>query len=132
MSNLKFPENTLVLIATGEEAKTFRINGGSLSSQANWTPGDLADQGPSGKSAPDMSDKELNEATFSKIMAERLYSMSHKGEYDNLILVVDPDTLGEMRPLLHSEVKDSIIVEIDKTLINSPIKDIEKILNNAA
>jgi len=129
MTQLKLPENTFVLIATGEEAKTFRVKGGKLSSRENWSPGDLADQGPSGKSAPDMSDQELNEATFSKIMAEKLYLMAHKGKYDQLILVADPDTLGEMRPLLHKEVTDKIRCEIDKTLINSPIEDIEKILS---
>ena len=66
------------------------------------------------------------EATFSKIMAEKLYELSHKGAYDRLILVADPETLGEMRPLLHKEVTDKIVLEQAKTLTNSPVKDIEK------
>ncbi|WP_417614007.1 host attachment family protein [Parasphingorhabdus sp.] len=126
MGTLNFPEDTFVVVATGEEAKTFYVDGGSLKSNGDWTPGNLADQGPSGKSPPERSAKESMEATFSKIMAEKLYELSHKGAYDRLILVADPETLGEMRPLLHKEVTDKIVLEQAKTLTNSPVKDIEK------
>ena len=60
--------------------------------------------------------------------AEKLYERSHKGAYERLILVADPETLGEIRPLLHQEVSDKIVLEQAKTLINSPVADIEKSL----
>ena len=68
------------------------------------------------------------EATFSKIIAEKLYERSHKGSFERLILIADPDTLGEIRPLLHQEVTDKIVLEQAKTLTNSPVEDIEKAL----
>lgn len=128
MSKLYLPHNTLVVIATGEEAKLFRMKDGGLRSDGHWTPGNLADQGPSGKTPPEMSGKESMEATFSKIIAEKLYAHAHAGEFDRLVLCADPETLGEIRPLLHDEVNNKMLAEIDKTLINSPIDDIERSL----
>ncbi|WP_409433840.1 host attachment family protein [Litorimonas sp. RW-G-Af-16] len=131
MSDLKLPHNTLVVVASGEEANLFRMKDGGLRSYGHWTPGDLADQGPSGKTPPDMSDQELNEATFSKIIAEKLYSMAHAGDFQKLVLCADPNTLGEIRPLLHDEVNAKMLHEVDKTLINSSIDDIERSISKA-
>lgn len=128
MGTLHFPEDTFVVVATGREAKTFYVRSGSLEHDGDWTPGDLADQGPAGKSPSEQSPRESMEATFSKIIAERLYAQSHKGDFERLILVADPDTLGEIRPLLHQEVSDKIVLEQAKTLTNSPVEDIEKSL----
>lgn len=126
MTDLKLPQNTLVITATGEEAKLFRYVGENLKADGHWMPQNLADEGPSGKSPPEQSDRESMEATFSKQVAERLYKHAHKGDFHNLVLIADPDSLGEIRPLLHDEVKDKIVLELDKTLNNSPIADIER------
>ena len=128
MPKLNIPHNTLVVIATGEEAKLFRANDSGLAADGQWSPQNLADEGPSGKSPPEQSGQESMEATFSKQIAERLYSLAHEGGYDHLVLVADPNTLGEIRPLLHKEVSEKLHSEIDKTLINSPTPEIEKIL----
>lgn len=126
MSDFNLPQNTLVLVATGEEAKLYRMNGESLKADGHWTPQNLADEGPSGKSPAEQSDKESMEATFSKQVAERLYALAHKGAYNKLVLVADPDSLGEIRPLLHKEVKSKMVLELDKTLINSSTADVER------
>tara|TARA_R110002124_G_C8753375_1_gene498459 strand:- start:320 stop:712 length:393 start_codon:yes stop_codon:yes gene_type:complete len=126
MGTLNFPQETFVVVATGTVAKTFHVKSGSLEHAGDWTPGDLADQGPAGKSPSEQSPRESMEATFSKIIAERLYADSHKGGFERLILVADPDTLGEIRPLLHQEVSDKIVLEQAKTLTNSSVADIEK------
>lgn len=128
MGELTYPEETFVVVATGREAKTFRVRNGSLERDAHWTPKDLNDDGPAGKSPPDQSPRELDEATFSKQIAERLYKLVHKGTFDRLILVADPDSLGEIRPLLHQEVTNKIILEQAKTLIDSSTEDIERSL----
>ncbi|MEH6702010.1 host attachment family protein [Parasphingorhabdus sp.] len=128
MGSLNFPEDTFVVVATGREAKTFHVKGGSLSHEEDWTPTNMAGEGPSGKSPPEQSARESMEATFSKQIAERLYGYSHRGAFDRLILVADPDTLGEIRPLLHQEVSDKIVLEQAKTLTNSTVADIEKSL----
>jgi len=126
MSELNLPQNTLVVVATGAEAKLFRFKGDTLKTTDDWTPQDLADEGPSGKSPAERSPKESIEATFSKQLAERLYSMSHAGKFNKLVLSADPETLGEVRPLLHDEVTNKIICELNKTLINSSIHHIER------
>lgn len=126
MTNLNLPQNTLVITATGEEAKLYRWKGEGLKADGHWTPQNLADEGPSGKSPPEQSGKESMEATFSKQVAERLYAHAHKGSFDHLVLIADPDSLGEIRPLLHDEVTSKIKLELDKTLINSPTSDIER------
>jgi len=126
MTELHLPNDTLILTATGEEAKLYRQHGAHLKMEDHWTPQNLADEGPSGKSPSERSDKESMEATFSKQIAERLYAFVHKGKFENLILAADPETLGEIRPLLHKEVNDKILLEMNKTLINSSLPDIEK------
>jgi len=134
MADNKIPHNTLVVVATGEEARFFRNEGkqGSISLKGEhaMTPGDLADQGPSGKVPPDHSDQDNNEATFSKILSNHLYKLAHAGKFEHLVLVADPVTLGEIRPLLHQEVTEKISLELAKTLINSKTDAIEKSLRN--
>ncbi|GAA0869967.1 host attachment protein [Brevundimonas basaltis] len=124
-----FHEGALVVVASGEEAKTFRVRHGSLEHDGNWTPQNLADEGPAGKTPPEMSDQDLNEATFSKQIAARLYSMAHAGAYKHLILAADPVTLGEIRPLLHQEVTGKLVREHAKTLVNATVEDIQRSLS---
>jgi len=131
MSDLNLPQNTLVVVTTGEEAKLFRMKGERLKADGEWEPQNLADEGPSGKSPAEQSDKESMEATFSKQVAERLYALAHKGAYSKLVLAADPDSLGEIRPLLHKEVLSKMILELDKTLINSSVDDIERSIASA-
>lgn len=124
----KPPKRATVVVATGTVAKLFDMNsdaqGIHLRFDDQWRPGNLADQGPAGKSPPERSAPESMEATFSKILANRLSDMALKGELENLVLIADPETLGEMRPLLHQEVTARLALELDKTLINAPVEDI--------
>ena len=130
MTNLPVPHKTLIVVGTGEGAKFYRNAGknGELNLQhsRDLDPGDLADQGPAGKQPPDTSAKESMEATFAKILANHLYDLAQAHRFDNLILVLDPDTLGETRPSLHVSVTDKIMLELPKTLVNSPTDQIEK------
>ncbi|WP_319533242.1 host attachment family protein [uncultured Cohaesibacter sp.] len=132
---MRLPKDTTVVVATGEGAKFFDASSKSgdvsLRFDHDLHPGDLADEGPSGKIPPDMDGKESMEATFSKILASNLYTKVHAGKIDNLVLIADPETLGEIRPLLHKEVTDALVLELDKTLTNSPVKDIEKTISAA-
>lgn len=130
MSNLPIPHNTLIVVGTGEGANFYRNAGknGELKLQhsKDLEPGNLADQGPAGKQPPDTSAKESMEATFAKILANHLYDLAQRHKFDKLILVLDPDTLGETRPSLHVSVTDKIMLELPKTLVNSPTDQIEK------
>lgn len=135
MSNLPVPHNTLIVVGTGEGANFYRNAGknGELKLQhsKDLEPGNLADQGPAGKQPPDTSAKESMEATFAKILANHLYDLAQQHKFDKLILVLDPDTLGETRPSLHISVTDKIMLELPKTLVNSPIDQIEKSIQAA-
>ncbi|OCW57888.1 host attachment family protein [Hoeflea olei] len=130
MSHLPVPHKTLIVVGTGEGANIYRNagKGGDLKLHHEYDlePGDLADEGPAGKEPPDTSPKESMEATFAKILANHLYDQAQSHSFDDLILVLDPDTLGETRPSLHSSVTDKIMLELPKTLSNSKIEDIER------
>jgi len=128
MTTLNFPNQTLVVVATGAEAKTFRVVDGSLRQDEDWKPENLDDEGPSGKRPPDVTPAGNDEATFSKQIAEKLYALAHQGAFKHLVIAADPQTLGEIRPLLHLEVTDKVVFELAKTLINSSLSDIERSL----
>lgn len=128
----KIPNKALVVVGTGEGARFFTNRGEGenldLEFRDDLQPGNLADEGPSGKSPPEQSAKESMEATFSKQLAEHLYKVAYSGDADSIVLVLDPDTMGEVRPLLHKEVTDRLVLELTKTLTNNPVEDIEKSL----
>ncbi len=130
MTHTPVPHKTLIAVGTGEGAKFYRNSGKSgelhLQHEHDLKPGNLADQGPAGKQAPDVSAKESMEATFAKILANHLYDLAQAHKFEKLILVLDPDTLGETRPSLHVSVTDKIMLELPKTLVNSPVDRIEK------
>lgn len=135
MSHLPIPHKTLIVVGTGEGAKFYRNVGKSgelkLQHAHNLDPGDLADEGPAGKQPPDTSPKESMEATFAKILANHLYDLAQGQKFNDLILVLDPETLGEIRPSLHSSVTDKIRLELPKTLVNNTTDQIERSIGAA-
>ena len=132
MPDQALPQNTLVVVATGAEAKFFRNRGQSgkisLEADGGLTPQNLAEEGPSGKRPPESSPRETDEGTFSKQLADYLYREAHGGKFDNLALVANPDTLGELRRALHQAVTGKLVMELGKTLINASKEDIERSL----
>jgi len=132
MTNVICPPNAFVVITSGSEAKFFRNDGTAseikLKHVGDLSPQNLDNEGPSGSRPPESSQQETDEATFAKQLAQHLYTKAHRGDFDHLVLVADPDTLGEIRPILHQEVTQKITFELAKTLINSPTNDIERSL----
>ncbi|MBB3995341.1 protein required for attachment to host cells [Sulfitobacter undariae] len=81
------------------------------------------------KSAMDDTDwHELAKERFAADLADMLYKRAHKGEFERIVIVADPNTLGELRSQLHKEVSDKVIGEIPKTLTNHPLDEIEKMV----
>jgi len=128
----EIPNGALVVVADGAGARFFRNTGQankiSLTAQGEFNPSNLLDEGASGMRPSDSSAKETDEATFAKQLAKELYRRAHSGDYAALVLIADPQTLGQMRPLLHKEVKDRMISEIGKTFTNASVADIQKAL----
>lgn len=128
----KIPPGTLVVVADGEGARLFRNVGDanrlSLKQHDLLELMNMNDDGPAGSSPPESTGQQIDEATFAKQLALRLNEGALKDRYSDLVLVADPQTLGQMRPLLHKEVQDRMLGEIAKTLTNSPLEDIERAL----
>lgn len=126
------PSKALIVVADGTHAKFFRNTGTEqavhLTAEGEVTLKDFHNDGPAGVRPKDTSPHEMEQATFAKHLAHDLTRRAQGGEFDALVLIVDPQTLGEIRPLLHKEVQSRIIGEFPKNLGKAPIADIEKAL----
>lgn len=127
------PAGTLVVVADGRKARLFRNVGDgdelSLRQHDVLSADDIPLQGPSGVAPPQQSPQTNDERTFAKHLAQRLNDGALKQDYAQLVLVADPQTLGEIRQQLHKETQDRLIGEVAKTLSNSPIEDIQRALH---
>jgi len=130
----KIPAGTLVVVADGEGARVFRNVANGNGEGLTLKQFDLLelmnmnDDGPS-TSPTEATGQQIDEATFAKQLALRLNDGALKGKYAHLVLIADPQTLGQMRPLLHKETRQRMLGEIAKTLTNSPLEDIERALS---
>jgi protein required for attachment to host cells len=128
----QIPHNALIVVADGAGARFFRNVGQvfdvALKADGALGPSDLNGDGPSGKRPPEETGKENDEATFAKQLAHDLYRRAHLGEFAALVLIADPQTLGQIRPQLHKEVQSRLVGEHAKTMTKASIADIEKLL----
>lgn len=136
---VSIPKHALIVVADGARAVLFR-NIGSRAIKLE-SAGDLLDQaandsGPmqgASRTPPETSRQEQAETGFARRIAGALFERVHKDEpgLKAIILIADPQTLGQIRPLLHQEVTSRIVMELPKDLIRSPIAAIEKIIGAA-
>ncbi len=83
------------------------------------------------RSAYEESDfHQLEEDRFAADAAEMLKERALRNEYDSLIVVAPPSTLGELRRHYHKEVEKRLTGEIAKDLTNMPVEEIERILQS--
>lgn len=129
----KIPAGTLVVVADGRGARVFRNVGDeraiTLRQQDLLELVNANDDGPAGALPPETGGKEIGEAKFAKQLALRLNAGALKDQYAHLVLAADPQTLGQMRPLLHEETRRRMVGELARTLTNSPVADIERALS---
>ena len=129
----KIPHNALVVVADGGGARYFRNSGQqhsvTLTADGELQPADLENDGPSGKRPPESTPQENDEATFAKQLANELNGRALRGDFAALVLIADPQTLGQIRPLLHKEVQSRLVAEHGKTLRKATIEDIQKALH---
>ncbi len=132
MTSHKIPHKALIVVADGTGARFFRNTGNeskiSLSADSSLSPVNLNAEGPAGKQPPESSQQETDEATFAKQLANELYRRAHNGDYSALVLIADPQTLGQIRPSLHKEVQQRLITQIGKTLTKASLADIQDAL----
>lgn len=92
-------------------------------------PGRMHDTGPGHRSALDDTDwHELAKERFADDLADILYKRAHRGDFDRLVIVAAPQTLGALRPALHKVVTDKVVGEIAKDLTNHPLDEVEKLV----
>lgn len=100
--------------------------------QAANRRGRTFDSGSPGRSAYEDTDfHQLAEDRFAADAAAMLYKRAHKGEFERLIVVAPPKTLGELRQHYHKEVQSRLIGEIDKEATNLPPDDIARMVKAA-
>ena len=128
------PHHALILVADGKHALLYRNVGehGVKLEKAGHLPTDVADGKGPGKLPHESSPREAEEENFAKHVAKDLYTRLHDQKMEALVLVADPQTLGQLRACLHQEVSKRITGELHKTLVKSSVADIEHILTTAA
>lgn len=74
---------------------------------------------------------QLDELAHGAAVSEWLNAKAIAGEIGDILVVADPNTLGEMRHHYHGELEKRLIGEIDKTLTGVPVADLEKAIADA-
>ncbi|HEX8125878.1 MAG TPA: host attachment family protein [Allosphingosinicella sp.] len=147
---MQFPHGSFVVVADGKKMLFFRNEGDSeypkleverKREQAN--PSDLgqktdqAGQAPSGSGGAGYSSygevdfHQLEEDRFAAETAELLRKRALNNDFESLIIVAPPKTLGELRKHYHKEVEKRLTGEIAKDLTGHPVAEIEKIIQAA-
>jgi protein required for attachment to host cells len=126
------PSDALVVVADGEGARVFRNRGDERAPALRQVEllelMNMDDDGPSGRMPQGASGSAIDEATFAKQLAQGLNAGALKLQYEHLVLIADPATLGRIRPQLHKDVQARLVAEIAKTMTNAPVGDIEQAL----
>ena len=91
------------------------------------TPG--ANWGSGGGEPTDMH--QIEEDRFAAETAGLLRDWAARGEFESLIVVAPPRTLGELRKHYHAEVSSRLAGEIDKDLTGHTVPQIEEALAKA-
>jgi len=68
------------------------------------------------------------EDRFAVETADLLNRRALAGDFDQLVIVAPPTTLGEMRKHYHKTLQDRLAGEIPKTLTGHPVDEIEQII----
>ncbi len=88
-------------------------------------------QGVRGSSVEPTDFHQLEEDRFAAEVADLLKKRALANDFESLIVVAPPKTLGELRKHYHKEVSAKLTGELAKDLTGHPIPDIEKAVANA-
>ena len=147
---MRVPHNALVVVADGRKMLVLRNEGDGLApnlrvehaeEQSNPSDGeqktDQAGRAAStrggsfaagGGTMGEVDFHQQEEDRFAADTAELLKKRALANEFETLIIVAPPKTLGEMRKHYHKEVSGRLSAELAKDLTGHSIADIEKAL----
>ena len=74
---------------------------------------------------------QLDELAHGAAVAEWLNQKAIGGQIEEVLVIADPKTLGDMRQHYHTELRSKLAGEIDKTLTGLPIDKIEAAIDAA-
>ena len=78
-----------------------------------------------------MGSTDLEELAHAAAAASWLNAKAIANEFDDLLVIADPKTLGEMRRHYHGELEKRLVGEIAKTMTGEPTAKIEKAITAA-
>ena len=146
---MQVPHNSVILVADGRKSLFFRNQGDAdfpnfsvVEKEGRPNPAhheqasDLAGQSMKtvdgiGGSMQEVDFHQQEEDRFAADTAEMLKQRALRNEFDSLVVVAPPRTLGELRKHYHKEVEKRLVAELPKDLVNTPVPEIEKILQDA-
>jgi protein required for attachment to host cells len=75
---------------------------------------------------PRVDSHQYEKQQFAKMMAKQINDACQRGDFDSLILVAPPQTLGELRNALEKPALSKVIGELGKDLTKVAIHDLPK------
>ena len=146
---MQLPHNIVVLVADGRKMLFLRNEGDATHpnliveaaqeqdnpatrDQGTGAAGRISSaQGASGSAVGATDFHQIEEDRFAAQAADLLKQRALTNDFESLIVVAPPHTLGELRKHYHKAVSDRLKGELDKDLTGHPIPDIERALLNA-
>ena len=143
---MQIPHDSVILVADGRKSLFFRNQGdaafpnlsvvekdGRKDAAHHEIASDLAGRASNtlGSSMEEADFHQQDEDRFAAETAEMLKERVLRHEFETLVVVAPPRTLGELRKHYHVEVERRIVAELPKDLVNVPVAEIEKILQDA-
>ena len=143
---MTIPHNALVLVADGRKMLFLRNQGKGqqieLVTEAHHERDDRknseiksdaagagAQSGGYGRPAMEETDfHQQDEDRYAADAADQLRIRALAGDYDALVIVAPPRTLGELRKHLHKEVEKRMVMELAKEMTDRPLPDIAAML----
>lgn len=143
---MHIPHQALVAVADGRKMLFLRNEGDEVhpnlvvdrkreqdnpadSDQGTDRPGrSYSSVGPGRNAYQETDWHQLAEDRFAAETADLLKARALRQDYETLIIVAPPATLGELRRHYHKEVETRLTGEVAKTLTGHPIDEIEQIL----
>ncbi len=145
MERLAIPHNALVLVGDGQKALFLRNAGDEkfpnltterafgesnppTREQGTDRPGRAFKRAATNRHASvEMTDwHEVEKQHFADHVASVLEQRVRAGNIKAIVIVAPPRTLAELRSVIHADVKNRVIAEIDKDLTKHPVWEIEK------
>jgi protein required for attachment to host cells len=143
---MQVPHNSFVLVADGRKSLFFRNEGDGdfpnlvvETKDVHDNPGhheqasdragmSMKTKEGRGGSMEEVDFHQQEEDRFAADTADMLKARALSNDYDKLVVVAPPRTLGELRKHYHKEVEKRLLAEVPKDLVNLPVPEIEKIL----